>query len=224
MKIDKSCAEARRILEWAEEFGITVEDPEAQDYIKLRGSYGSITISSDDSGQVKIETKVPSYEKACRKILVEAVHPDLREMIAPPAKDVSQPPTTSPVRVARGFRKAERRKAKLRLGITGPAGSGKTMSALLIASGLTNNWNKIGIVDTENGSGDLYVNKQIGPFQIGEYQILTMHAPFEVQKYIDAIKLAEDGDIEVLILDSISHAWAGIGGLLEVHGKLAPRD
>jgi hypothetical protein len=95
--------------------------------------------------------------------------------------------------------------------------------ALLIASSLTNNWNKIGIVDTENGSGDLYVNKQIGSFQIGEYQVLTMNAPFEVQKYIDAISLAEDSGIEFLILDSISHAWAGIGGLLEVHGKLAPR-
>lgn len=51
------------------------------------------------------------------------------------------------------FRKAERRKAKLRLAITGPAGSGKTYGALLIAQGLGG---RITMIDTENGSGDLY--------------------------------------------------------------------
>ena len=51
------------------------------------------------------------------------------------------------------FRKAERRKAKLRLAITGPAGSGKTYGALLVAFGIGG---KIALLDTENGSGDLY--------------------------------------------------------------------
>ena len=51
------------------------------------------------------------------------------------------------------FRKAERKQAKLRLGITGPSGSGKTYSALLIAKGLGG---RIAMIDTENGSGDLY--------------------------------------------------------------------
>ena len=51
------------------------------------------------------------------------------------------------------FRKAERRKAKLRLGITGTAGSGKTYGALLVAKGLGG---KVVLIDTENGSGDLY--------------------------------------------------------------------
>ena len=51
------------------------------------------------------------------------------------------------------FRKAERRKAKLRLAITGPAGSGKTYGALLVAQGLGG---RIAMIDTENGSGDLY--------------------------------------------------------------------
>lgn len=51
------------------------------------------------------------------------------------------------------FRKAERKKAKLRLGIVGPAGSGKTYSSLLIAAGLGG---RIALIDTENGSGDLY--------------------------------------------------------------------
>ena len=53
------------------------------------------------------------------------------------------------------FRKAERRKAKLRLAITGPAGSGKTYGALQIAQGLGG---KIAMIDTENVSGDLYAD------------------------------------------------------------------
>lgn len=57
-----------------------------------------------------------------------------------------------------GFRKAEKRKAKLRLAITGTAGSGKTYGALLIAQGLGG---KIAMLDTENGSGDLYIEKNI---------------------------------------------------------------
>ena len=55
------------------------------------------------------------------------------------------------------FRKAERKKAKLRLGIVGPAGSGKTYSSLLIAAGLGG---RIALIDTENGSGDLYAGRK----------------------------------------------------------------
>lgn len=113
------------------------------------------------------------------------------------------------------FRKAERRKAKLRLGIAGSAGSGKTASALLIAYGITGDWAKIGLVDTENGSGELYVGSIIGGVKIGEYNVLPLTPPYAPQKCIDAIHEAERSDIEVLILDSLTHYWAGEGGLLE---------
>ena len=122
-----------------------------------------------------------------------------------------------------GFRKAERRKAKLRLAIAGPSGSGKTVSSLLIAYGLTGDWSKVGLVDTENGSGDLYANATIGGVHIGEYNILTLQPPYIPEKYIEAIKLAEQAGIEALIIDSASHAWAGEGGLLDQHGKIADR-
>lgn len=123
-----------------------------------------------------------------------------------------------------GFRKAERRKAKLRLGICGPAGSGKTASALLIAYGITGDWEKVGVVDTESGSGELYVNAAIGEAQIGEYNVLPLTAPYTPEKYTQAIKLAEQDGLEVVILDSLSHAWAGEGGLLDQQGKLADRS
>jgi hypothetical protein len=123
-----------------------------------------------------------------------------------------------------GFRKAERRKAKLRLGMSGPAGSGKTASALQIAYGLTGNWEEIGLVDTENGSGELYVGATIGGIAIGEYNVLSLSAPYTPDKYIAAIKEAENAGLKVVILDSISHAWAGEGGLLDLQGKIAAKS
>ena len=108
------------------------------------------------------------------------------------------------------YRKAERRKAKLRLAITGPAGSGKTYGALLVAFGIGG---KIALLDTENGSGDLYS-------ALGDYDICSISAPFSVQKYIEAIKEAENAGYNVLILDSISAEWAGTGGLLNLHTQI----
>jgi hypothetical protein len=103
------------------------------------------------------------------------------------------------------FRKAERRKVKLRLALCGPSGSGKTYSALKIAKGMGG---KIALIDTENGSGLLYCD-------ICDYDAAEIAPPFTVEKYIGAIKEAEAAGYDVLIIDSLSHAWAGQGGLLE---------
>jgi hypothetical protein len=116
-----------------------------------------------------------------------------------------------------GFRPAKRSKRKLKLAITGPSGAGKTASALLIANGLTNDWNRIGLVDTESGSGDLYTGETIGDVAVGSYNVLTLDPPFTPQRYMEAIKLAENAGLEVLIIDSLSHAWEGEGGVLEMH-------
>lgn len=108
------------------------------------------------------------------------------------------------------FRKAERRKAKLRLALTGPAGSGKTYGALLIAQGLGG---RIAMIDTENGSGDLYAD-------LCDYDVETLMAPYSIQKYLEAIHEAEVSGYDVLIIDSLSHAWSGQGGLLDMHTQL----
>ncbi len=112
------------------------------------------------------------------------------------------------------FIKAERRKAKLRLAITGPAGSGKTYGALLVAMGLGG---RIALIDTENGSGNLYSS-------LGEYYVEPIEAPYTVEKYLSAIHGAEQAGFNVLIIDSLSHAWAGEGGLLERKDKIAQTD
>lgn len=109
------------------------------------------------------------------------------------------------------IRKAERKKAKLRMGLVAPSGAGKTYSALLIAFGLGG---KVGVIDTENGSADLYAN-------LGDYDVITLSAPFTIQKYIQAIKAFENADYNTIIIDSLSHAWAGDGGLLDKQGKIA---
>ena len=109
------------------------------------------------------------------------------------------------------FRKAQRKQAKLRLAITGPAGSGKTYSALLLAFGLGG---KVAMIDTENGSGDLYSH-------LGDYDIVNMHAPYDPRKYLKAIQEAEKEGYDTIIIDSLSHAWNGQGGILDLQSRVA---
>jgi len=113
---------------------------------------------------------------------------------------------------ANGFRKAVKHEAKLRMALIGPAGSGKTYSALNIAQYLGN---KVALVDTEHGSASKYADL----FAFDCIEPLTFHP----QVYIDAIKSAEAGGYDVLILDSLSHAWMGKDGALELVDKAAKR-
>lgn len=118
------------------------------------------------------------------------------------------------------FQKAERRKAKLRLALCGPSGSGKTYSALKIAKGITSGipgGGKIALIDTENGSGQLYCD-------IADYDVAEIAPPFSVDKYIGAIKGAEEAGYDVLIIDSLSHAWSKAGGILDEVSKRAGKN
>lgn len=115
------------------------------------------------------------------------------------------------------FKKAERKQAKLKLAITGPSGSGKTYSALLIAKGLGS---KIALIDTENGSGSLYADNPDMP----SYDVLDIGPPFTIEKYVQAIHAAVTSGYEVLVIDSLTHAWAGEGGLLEQKEVLDSRN
>ncbi len=103
------------------------------------------------------------------------------------------------------FIKAQRSQSKLRLALIGPSGSGKTYSALLIAKGLGG---KIAMLDSERGSGSLYSD-------LVDYDISDLTPPFTPERYIEAINQAQVGGYNVLIIDSLSHAWSGQGGILE---------
>ncbi len=109
---------------------------------------------------------------------------------------------------------AERKKARIKMALQGTSGSGKTYSALLLGYGLCGNWSKIGVIDTENHSAHLYAG-------LGGYQVVGMDAPFEPEKYIEAIQVCENAGIEVIVMDSLSHEWEGAGGILDTHGNMA---
>ncbi|HDZ40338.1 MAG TPA: AAA family ATPase [Bacteroidetes bacterium] len=112
------------------------------------------------------------------------------------------------------IQKAEKRQARIKMALQGPSGSGKTYSSLLLAYGLSGNWDEIAIMDTENYSAHLYSN-------LGGYNVLTLPAPFTPERYIQAMEECEKAGAKVIIIDSISHEWEGQGGILEVHSSMA---
>lgn len=112
------------------------------------------------------------------------------------------------------IRKAARQKAKLRVGMSGPSGSGKTLSSLYLAKGIVQgHLEKVTVIDTENGSADLYSH-------IGDYNVISITAPYTPEKYIEAIEACEKSGMELVIIDSVSHEWDGKGGLLEANELL----
>lgn len=111
------------------------------------------------------------------------------------------------------LKRATRKQVKLRLGMSAVSGGGKTYSALLLAYGMTNDWSKIAVIDTENGSASLYSN-------LGEFLTIDLQAPYTPERYIQAIQTCENAGMEVIIIDSITHEWDGKGGLLEIHGAM----
>ena len=114
------------------------------------------------------------------------------------------------------FQKAERSKAKLRLSIDGPSGSGKTHSALLIAAGLAPA-GKIYLIDTERDSATLETGKP----GIPEFFHAPLTPPFTPANYREYIEAAAGEGAEVIIIDSLSHAWSGSGGVLDMHDNAA---
>lgn len=116
------------------------------------------------------------------------------------------------------IRQAEREGARLVIGLQGISGSGKTYTALQLAWGLANyDASKVGFLDTENRRGSLYADSlrdeqgNIHRFLIGDLQ-----PPFSPDRYIQAIKAFEATGVEVLIIDSVSHEWAGQGGCYDI--------
>lgn len=84
-------------------------------------------------------------------------------------------------------------------------------------------WERICVIDTENASGSLYVGTQVAGIRVGEYLTICLEPPFSAARYLEAIDLAEANGVEFLIIDSLSHAWSGEGGLLDVQAGIAKR-
>lgn len=113
------------------------------------------------------------------------------------------------------FRRAVRQQRKARIGIIGPSGSGKTYTALQIATGLAGPGGRIAVIDTENYSSSLYADRFT-------FDVLPLDT-FSPAIYVQAIQAAEAAGYDVLVIDSLSHAWAGKDGALEQVDKAAAR-
>lgn len=123
------------------------------------------------------------------------------------------------------FEPVERRKAKLRMSLTGVSGAGKTLGALYIAYGITNDWSKIALIDTEHERGRFYANRSDLPTPTGAFLYQSMTAPFSPEKYIAYVNeaAAAVGSEGVIIVDSFSHAWDNEGGVLDIKSGIAQR-
>jgi hypothetical protein len=109
------------------------------------------------------------------------------------------------------FKKADKKASKLRCSIFGPSGAGKTYTSLRIANGFKNSLNgKIAFIDSERGSASKYADRF--DFDVLELERKT------ISDYIQAIKLAGENNYNILIIDSLSHAWQE---LIEDIDKLA---
>lgn len=120
------------------------------------------------------------------------------------------------------FKKAVKEQAKLRLALDGLAGSGKTYSSLKIASEIGKlirahqlGEGRIAVIDSERGSASLYADEF--DFDVSELD------SFSPLAYVEKIKEAEEGGYDIIIADSISHAWAGKGGALDQKDQAADR-
>lgn len=119
------------------------------------------------------------------------------------------------------LKKAKRHKAYLKLGVSAVSGGGKSMSALLLAKGLVGDWDKIGVIDTENGSANLYEH-------LGNYNVLELKT-FSPNDYIKAIDVCLQAGMKCIIIDGISFEWdwclayqTKLGGKYQDWGQVTP--
>lgn len=120
---------------------------------------------------------------------------------------------------------AKREKIKVPIMLMGASGSGKTLSALLIAKGIVEEmypeipneeqWQKIAVIDSEHNRSLLYAQSEHDGVAIEGFQHLDLESPFTADRYMQAFQICKSAGCEVIIIDSLSHAWSGEGGILE---------
>jgi hypothetical protein len=110
------------------------------------------------------------------------------------------------------IKKAVRTAKKSKIALNGVSGSGKTFTALALAQGLKNG-GRICVIDSENNSSTLYSDQF-------DFDVLNLTEP-TVQNYLSAIREVEKTGYDVLIIDSLSHAWQD---LLEEVDRVQLRD
>lgn len=119
------------------------------------------------------------------------------------------------------FNPVQRTDAKLRMALTGVSGSGKTLGALYIAYGITGDWSKIALIDTEHERARFYADRT--DLNTGSFLYCPMSAPYSPERYKSLVQEGAQavGTSGVVIIDSFSHAWEAEGGVLEIKDKIS---
>ncbi len=122
------------------------------------------------------------------------------------------------------FETVTRKKAKLRMALTGVSGAGKTLSALYIAYGITGDWSKIALIDTEHERARFYADRS--DLGTGEFLYAPFEPPYSPMRYKEyvlqgALAVGPDG---VVIIDSFTHAWNNTGGILDIKEQISKQS
>jgi hypothetical protein len=123
------------------------------------------------------------------------------------------------------FKRAARTGVHVMIGLAGGTGSGKTFSALELATGIAGN-ERFAVIDTENGRALHYAPPEGQPAEPGktfDFDHTLLAAPFRPAAYLEAIMAAERAGYPVIVIDSMSHEHAGEGGLLDWHEEILDR-
>ena len=120
------------------------------------------------------------------------------------------------------LKKAVRSEQFLRISLGGPSGSGKTMTALRVAHALALAAKKpdsIALICSENGSGALYAGEPNADGGVLDYFYIDLSkktGKFSPENYETALRDCAREGIHSVVIDSLSHAWSGPGGILEM--------
>lgn len=105
------------------------------------------------------------------------------------------------------FKKAVRENVGLLVGLIGPSGGGKTMSAMRLAAGISGG-KPFAVIDTEARRALHYADRF-------NFDHAELRPPFRPQAYVDAIAAADKAGYQAIVVDSFSHEWNGDGGILD---------
>lgn len=110
------------------------------------------------------------------------------------------------------------------MALTGVSGAGKTLSALYIGYGITGDWNKVALIDTEHERARFYANRS--DLNTGEFLYASFLPPYSPQRYKEFVEEGADavGSDGVVIIDSFSHAWNNEGGVLDIKNTIASQQ
>ena len=128
------------------------------------------------------------------------------------------------------IKRAKRQMLKLAMQIIGPSGSGKTLGGLILGYGMMRRkypeldeyelWGKIGLIDTEHERSLIYEGMSFQGVTIGEFLHAGLEKPYTFERYKECADALVQAGVEVLVIDSASHAWEGEGGVLDLQQAL----